>query len=517
MLLRTNSANKILLSIMIMVGMLISDMGRANMPAGMQMFQARRYSAAANLFFQSVSYPKTREEKQDALWFLAQSLEQLGLLYSASKYYSVIVRGGYKAKNPYFRKAMDKLGALNSTLSLGQAHIVQLFSKKLDAAAVPQAARGFYFYYQGVEQFSKKSYAAAKRNFSRVPTGSPYYVDSLFHQGVIANLAGQHSKAVSLFERVRGAVSPRGKTQAKWEMANLNLARIHYETKRYPMALQYYRQIPRDSDNWLKALWEASWAFFMMDDHNNTLGVVHTLHSPFFKNRFYPESYILQSITFLRLCRFEEVKNSLRAFRNRYSDVFKDLKSMLGKYRRKSSDFYKLIADYRAGNRRAYPGAAAILDQVSRSDSFKEGADAIRFSMAEANQLNRYASAWRSTGLLDELQSFLKSKKNLAASDAGERLYSEAASYLTYLDDLSDQARLIQEEMLLGKVNALRKKLNVAGANRNTIEFIGGLQPIKLASDLEYWPFMKNEYWEDELGYYKYNIESKCSVSKGGR
>ena len=47
--------------------------------------------------------------------------------------------------------------------------------------------------------------------------------------------------------------------------------------------------------------------------------------------------------------------------------------------------------------------------------------------------------------------------------------------------------------------------------------FIGGLQELKVGQDLEYWPF-QGEYWEDELGGYVYNVNSKCgSVSTGSK
>ncbi len=502
----------------VIVGSLLSaPLAHANYAAATQNYQARRYSVAAGLYFQSYSYSKTREEKRASEWFLAQSLQQLGLFYSASKYYSVIVRRGYNDGNPYFRKALEALGNINRTLNLGQSHIVQLFKTKVDPAAIPQAARGFYFYYLGSEQFSRKSYEKAEDFFQRVPAGSPYYVGAQFHLGVIANLSGQHSRAVSLFERVRAGVSPRGKTQGMWEMANLNLARIHYETRKFPMSLQYYREIPRDSDKWLTALWEASWAFFMMQDHNNALGVIHTIHSPFFENRFYPESYILQSITHLRLCRFEQVKSSLKGFKERYQAVFKDVQAMMEQNRGKPKEFFRLVYDYRVGTLRSYQAAFPILDEVSRSDAYKEASDTIRFSTAEANELSRYAGAWKSSGLLDELQNFLSSKKSVAASDAGRRLFDEARTHYETLKDLSDQSGLIQAEMLLGKVDQLRSQLNVGTANKKTIEFIGGLQPLNLADDLEYWPFQPSEYWEDELGYYKYNIESKCSAGKDSK
>lgn len=489
----------------------------ANYRAAAAYFARRDYMRAASAYFQAMGYPKGRGEKEKAEWGLAQSLQRLGFYYSASKYYSVIVRRGPKRNNPFFTKAMEELGKINSTISLGQSHVVQLFKTRIDSGAIPGAARGFYFYYLGIEAFNRRKFEQANSYFAKVPSGSPYYVRALFHLGVISNLRGSHSKAIGYFERVRSG-APRDEA-GMWvrEQSNLNIARVNYETKRFRSAIQAYAQIPRNSDNWLQALFEAAWTFFMMQKHNNTLGTIHTLHSPFFENRFFPESYILQAITFLRLCRFPQVKASLARFKGRYKGVFDDLRRLLDQHQSNSKGFFKIVYDYRVGSLNEHKRAWAILDSLSRTDVYKEAGNTIRFSDNELGRLSRYSSAWGSGGLSDELQGFLRNKKAAAVKDAGRRLYDKAAGYYAYLKELSDQTNLINAEMVLGRVDALREKLKVGSADKKA-NFIGGLQELNIGQDLEYWPF-EGEYWEDELGGYVYNLESKCNAGakKGGK
>ena len=66
--------------------------------------------------------------------------------------------------------------------------------------------------------------------------------------------------------------------------------------------------------------------------------------------------------------------------------------------------------------------------------------------------------------------------------------------------------------MALGRVDELREKL-APGTSPSKAQFIGGLQPLNISQDLEYWPF-EGEYWEDELGGYVYNLDSECSKGK---
>lgn len=492
------------------IGVVLSILGLAtpafaNYQVAQQLMARRDYVGAASAYFQAYSSPKSPAEKLYAEWGLARSLQALGFYYSASKYFSQTVRRGPGPSNPQFRKALEELGNINAVANIGQSHVVQLFrGGKIPAEQVPGAARGFYFYYMGVEAFEAGKYEQAADFFKRVPSGA-YYGKAQFHLGVIANRAGAHSRAISYFEAVRSSA---GRDEWLTEMTNLNIARVHYETKNFTESLQHYSLIPRESDNWLEAIFESAWAFFLMAKHNNTLGNIHTLHSPFFDMRFFPESYILQSITYLRLCRYDEVQASLEKFRDRYKPVFKDLGAMLSEFKGKKNGLFNLAYEYRNGSLRSFKSAWAILDALSRTDAFKEASVTARYADGEIARLSRVSGKWSSSGLSEDLKDFLAKKKQVAVNDSANRLYDLAAGYLEYLKTLSDQTKLIQADMYEGRVDAIRRRLNVTQANDRK-QFIGGLQPLDVDQQLEYWPF-QGEYWEDELGYYVYNIDDRC-------
>jgi hypothetical protein len=141
----------------------------------------KRFPQAAEAYYDVYQKSGNKVEKRKAEWGLAQTLERMNLHYSASKYYSVIVRRGRTADNPFFRSALEELGKINSKISLGQSHIVQLFKAEIRLSDVPGPARGFYFYYKGVEAFGDKSLETADKFFEMVPSGSPYQLGALFH------------------------------------------------------------------------------------------------------------------------------------------------------------------------------------------------------------------------------------------------------------------------------------------------------------------------------------------------
>ncbi len=500
-------------TLLLMASALLSSQGLfADYKQAKALYTKKNYPKAAEAFFQVYEKSSSKVEKRKAEWGLAQSLEKMNLAYSASKYYSVIVRRGRVAENPFFRSALEELGKINSRISLGQSHIVQLFKTEIRLADVPGPARGFYFYYKGVEAFAEKSLETADKHFEMVPSGSPYQLGALFHQGVIANLQGRHSRAIALFEKVLAGTRDRSEYRELQEMSLMNIARVNYEIKRFAEAISYYGQIPRDSENWLDAIWESSWAFFFIEKFNNTLGNIHTIHSPFFENRFYPEAYILQAITFLRMCRFDQVKESMKRFKDRYQPVFGDVRGMMNRYKGDPKGFFKFIYDYRSGSITSYRKAEEIVKKLSQVDAFKEAMDTIRFTDREMNALKSKGSSWKGTELLDDVTNFLESKKSTAILDAGQRVYKEGNGYYAQLLDLSNQTKLIVAEMQLGKLANLRALISIGDADKKA-QFIGGLQQLNINQTLEFWPF-EGEYWEDELGFYVYNMPSKCATQK---
>ena len=73
---------------------------------------------------------------------------------------------------------------------------------------------------------------------------------------------------------------------------------------------------------------------------------------------------------------------------------------------------------------------------------------------------------------------------------------------------MSNQTKLIVAEMQLGRLATLRERIS-AFKQKTKVNFIGGMQQLNIGQSLEYWPFEK-EYWEDELGFYVYNLGSRC-------
>lgn len=487
-------------------------------------FQARDYFNSARLFY-SLSIASQGDTRAKAEFGLAESLKKAGFPYGAAFFYSRIVAQG--PKNDFFRFGLDNLGDLNARTPLGRAAIGGIFGTKIDPLQVPPGSRGFYFFYKGLEAFDSggaqagmgggaagmQSVARARAEFERVPSGNPYYPRAQYYLGVIYAVLKDSDGALGAFSRVVRTTNSDNLRQ----LATMGLARVHYERKDYRRAFSFYSQIPRDSDLWLETLFEGAWAFFMIQKHNNSLGNTHTIHSPFFVNRFYPETYILNAITYLRLCRYQALRDQLRKFQERYKPTFADLNNLLKKYQGNPEAFYGVISRYRATGRLGeYNAATEVIDAVSRSDAFKEAAVVVRAMEREAAQLRGQGARWEMSGLADVLRVSYENRRKATIRTAGEILFAQAVQQFRYLRDLSDQTRLINLEMLSGRTDQLRSRFNPETQGSDGTSWGDGMKPLNLKSEIEYWPF-QGEYWEDELGGYVYNIDSKCATATSAK
>lgn len=476
----------------------------ADYTSGLRLFNAKNYTSSAPEFYSAFQNAKEKKSRLQAALGLATSLQRLGFSYAATEYFAMLVESGHAA---LFREGLEAYAAIDELTPLSRETIARLFKQDVELSGVGPAARGFFFYYAGREYFQRKLWRQAEELFKQVPPVSALFPKALFHLGIVSHLSGNATMSERYFDKALEVASTLRNSDWFREQVFLNLARLHYEKQDFVRAVEFYAKIPRDSENWLTAVLESAWAFFLMEKPNNTLGNIHTLHSPFFEKRFFPESFILQATSFLRLCRFDRVKTSVDEFDRRYGPVFNQLREVIGTAEKNPEFIYEIVRDYKMQKLEQYQEIGTVLDALSRTDLFKQGLATMEKLADEEKRLVTAPSSWPRP-FADKLRSLLEQKQSRLVQDLGRSLQEQGQFYLRYLNELGAQAKLITAERLLGRIEALRQELQIHTTPKKE-NFIGGLQPLVLGQDLEYWPF-EGEYWEDELGGYVYNIASKC-------
>lgn len=368
-------------------------------------------------------------------------------------------------------------------------------------------------------------------NLGRVKKDFALYAQSLYIKGLVHFARGEFEPAVNSFQEVVRMTNPKGgtvKNDKLREMAFFSLARIHYQFEQFRYAIFYYNRVSRDSEQWLEALFESSWAHFRLAEYEKALGNLVTLQSPFFQDEYYPESAILKAITFYENCRYPEARAFLGEFEQNYGGVLEELKRLTGEGGAKVASTDKSLPAPSAKT------ATQLFEELTELEKkVNEGRDDANRSFALTARLLRLAlSDKRVKGYRDAIEEIDQEKAQLLALGAPfnggathaaamvdvdqrrEELVSLAGTLLKdkleaekkFLTDLNSKLVRIQFEIAKGEKDKLETSLKGEKNETST-----GKYKFETAVDDErlYWPF-EGEYWRDELGTYQYTLTEGC-------
>ena len=204
----------------------------------------------------------------------------------------------------------------------------------IPASAFPGPAQNRLFYLMGRKYYERGELSKAAQYFERVSDQSDLYMRAKYFEGVIHADRSKYRSAVAAFKDViRHPAEPKTTRQLQEmedlrELSLINIARIYYGLARFDTAADFYEQVDRASGYWAESLFERSWAEFMQNDYNATLGLLLTVRSPYYRTAEYiPEATILRSLTFFSLCNFAQTEALLLDFEEQYKPVQTELKT----------------------------------------------------------------------------------------------------------------------------------------------------------------------------------------------
>ena len=489
--------------------------------AAVDLYERENFDAAAVAFYKILEDETAAEHHQQAEYLLAKSLYKMGLYHSALGYFNRILSAGEAHK--YFKVSLEWLffisrKTVNETVVLEDiaAYADQEFPEKyrdefLYLLAKYHFTRARALMEAGEEAEAEKGFSEAERLLAGVSDATKFYPKALFLQGLILYQRGDANAALSKFKEVVRLTNPktgRLKDADLRDLAYMQLARLHYEYKQNVFAAGYYNKIPRDSDQWLQSLFESSWAYFRLGDYERALGNMVTLHSPFFADEYFPESYILKAVIYYENCRYPEAKLIVSQFEEIYGPVQEEL-SKLAQSGKTPVEFYEFLSDVQ---RREQEGQRTggvlkrILKAALSDKEFKAMNDSIREVEAEMDGIAEQDEVFKFSGLAKELLEALKAEREELIRKAGlmasAKLYAEMES----LKDLLSQGLRIRFETQSREKEFLEKQLQ-AGGKLDVVQEYG--YSVAVSDEELYWPY-EGEYWRDELGTYQYTLTKGC-------
>jgi tetratricopeptide (TPR) repeat protein len=366
---------------------------------------------------------------------------------------------------------------------------------------------------EGGELTPEEHVLLAERMALRVRPESVYGARAKFIEALILFKGQRENEALEAFKSVVRLTGPDqiGKSDRLRQLAFFQLGRTHFGAKQPSFARFYYQKIDRDSPSWLDAIYESSWSEFRLGDYEKSLGSLLTLHAPFFKDEYYPESLILKAVIYYENCRYKEASEILDAFLKRYEPVLGKLKELTGNASRTPKEFFEILANLRTPELASSGTSdAEILSQilvlalrdraVARLDSSHSELSA-EMDLARERIVgpNTDALAAKLLGQLDGDLTHLTEEAGLAVQ---RQLEQERSSIRT----LIEQAIRIQIETSRAEQERIESRLRDA----RTLPGSEAKAFVEWTDDEHLvWPF-EGEYWRDELGTYELTLARSC-------
>jgi tetratricopeptide (TPR) repeat protein len=512
------------------------------MAQGEAAYKAEDYEGAAIQFHKIASGEIPGDVPRGQFW-LGKALYKLGFYSASLSVFDEIVQAG--PSHPFHKLTLPWLASLSRELPEGAEVLQKVGTYKptdLESEEFDEV-RDELYYLLGRFYYQKGDLAQGIALLDQVPEKSDYYIPAQFFLGVAYTRDWKGEPAVEAFKevlrrsialreaaagkkkkekkkkvKVKGKAGRRNKDLTSVELsfeeemkqyehlAALGLANIFYMVGKFDTSIKYLDKIPLDSAYFLDAIHWAAWAEFRMvevDEANanrhyqRTLGYVHTLNAPFFEDYLYPDALKLKAVTYYFNCRYDSAKRTVDEFNRRYPKTMEDLKGIL---EQAPEDFA------------LYDLALKIRKEESGLDPFVEQ---VALKALQDKQLGKYfayvAELEREMAMFEDMSSTFKSAGvgervtedlDLALSQAREATGAEARTRITgMIKEIKD----LKIEMIKVQFEILEKRKQQKALEQYPAK------PQKPEIDAEHEIYKYNgEYWQDELGYYRYEVTSIC-------
>lgn len=489
--------------------------GSAELESLIRDFKAQKYRTASYGLFELLRENSYPDKDSTIKYYLAKSLQELGMFHAAQYYYMEVVRKG--PRNPLFKHALPRLAEVAERT--GNDYELLRIVGKIAPESYPRQARPHLYYLMGRKSYDAGELSDAASYFEKVPQDSELYPRAQYFTGLIGYERQRYKSAAKSFrEVIRAPVATddkrlQGELEDLKDLSLINVARIYYSLERFDNADKYYAKVDHKSTYWPQSLFERAWTQFWLGDLNGELGQLVTAGSPFFAGReFLPDTGYLKALTYFQLCEYDEVDRTVKNFQSTYQPVRDEMKRFIEKVRADGSD------EAFAGAFDAYFGENANPDSKIPVSVFREilrnrdlGAlvrdmDGMK---AELDTIAEQTPQWRDS-IGAELGKIIARDLERYKERAGRTFMQSLLDEYRSVDDLLQDFKVLEFEV----VDARRKDY-VYQMTTEIREDDSANKPVDFATDptIIYWPF-NGEFWVDELGYYRYTERGACNDKK---
>lgn len=356
--------------------------------------------------------------------------------------------------------------------------------------------------------YKAKRFEEVLTRLSGVNPNLSFYAESLLLKGSAEDALNKGQPIVSYDSCIKDADKYTGITKnTKFkryfiliqEQCIISKARIYYREGNFQKAIETYDLIDKSSYSWPYILLDKAWSYYKLNDYNRSLGIVMTYRSPLLESYFLPESEILQSLSYFRLCLYNDSALVIDQFYKVYSEKAKSLRSLINQYADSDDYFFKLISNDGADAALSGPYLKSLRNQLRKQ--LKINIHLTSYMRAEEEYL-RFQKKYPNAPVKKFLEVALSNMKKMINRHTKEYIYYflNSIHYYSY-------------EMFNIKLEIISRKKDLVYENKRLISnrARGTFENIK-ASELEYFFSYNGEFWADELGDYSFGLKTNCST-----
>lgn len=494
----------------------------------LRLYQGKQYAEAA-VQFQRLVEGETKDtegNKQKAQFFLGKALFYLKYYQSSLAVFDEISQMG--KGHLYFDQTLQWLAQLALRLPEPAGIIEKVGRYDLSQIEEAKSGEGKKFYAQmlyllGRSKYSQGEFDEAIKLFEQVPDDSDFYVQAEMFAGISYVRSRQARPAINAFRKILDAAEKKDLKGADNEriedLAWLSLGRMYYtaankvneetgerevDGRLLGAAVDAWSRIDTNSEYWLDALFEGSFAFFLADEFARAMGNIHTIFSPYFENSYYPEALVLKAVIFFYNCQMENAGAMVAKFHDRYDPVKAQLDKQLAAFKDNQA-FYTFLTKVRDGNANLDPSIRGIVGSALSDRTVLRHLEYVKQLDEEDELLKAAPAAFKSSTIGARIMQDTALAKSFAIEQTGNLARGRYERLTNELQDFMNQIDAVDLEVATFERGQLSQEMQ---AQQVTAERAGGGK-VEVDEEHQVWPF-DGEYWRDELGFYRQAVTSQC-------
>lgn len=432
--------------------------------------QKDRHVRAVNAAWAFIEASDPDDPRYDrAMRLTGLSLEQLGFTFGASMLYRQIAQD--RRNIELVPDAILGIARVVDTQAYDDDTLLTSFVATEEFGFLPEEARAFVDYYQGLDLARRGIDDWAQERFSQLPEGSEYAHRARYVSAVRHIADGSYEPALEILEEILEDEEIRDELRNE---VRRSVARIAFEQERFEDALVQYEELRTEATDDPDILLESAWTTYYLGDSRKTLGLLIALDAPIHRGFISPERYLLEALALRRLCQFGAAREAAVRLERRFGASLAAL----------------------AGG--TMPEDIAEIRSAARQRGFARGNG--RFG----DRLEAERDLLRHVRLDERLETYLAELYGRGAVEVerreAEQLDREVAALTEELLAAQEGVRLIVHEL---GVSMLRGRRRPTGAREKAAV------EIPLTGELIFFPF-QGEYWTDEMNDLVVVAEDRC-------